>query len=155
MIKFIKSKVSEAIIRIDEHTTIATAAVALHQKTFSKYKNCCNGEKDVVLCGAGPSLQDYQPIKNAIHIAVNRAFMYEKVDFDFIFAQDFDGIRMVQKELIDYRPDKCVKMLAQKVDVDEKSIPESYAIKCNALRFYMDYYIYRVGFKSKGVKNID
>ena len=155
MIRQIKKIILESIIRIDEHNTISSSTTLLHQKTFLPYKNFCNAQKDVVVCGAGPSLQYYKPIDHALHIAVNRAFLYEKVNFDFIFAQDFDGIRMVQEELINYRKGSCIKFLGATTDMNQKSIPESFAIKCNALRFNMDYYIYRDGFRSKMVRDID
>ena len=152
---FIKKNILKAIMKIDEHTALIVSAEQLHQKTFLPYKNYCHGERDVVVCGAGPSLQKYQPIEGAVHIAVNRSFLYEKVDFDFIFAQDYDGIRMCQNELVQYRPGKCVKMLGAKHNIDAKTIPESLAIKCNALRFYMDYQIYLDGYGSKLVRDIE
>lgn len=155
MIRKIKKAILETIIRMDEHNTLTASTVHLHQKTFLPYKNFCNAEKDIAVCGAGPSLQYYKPIKEAVHIAVNRAFLYEKVNFDFIFAQDFDGIRMVRKELIDYKPESCIKFLGATAEPGKKSIPESFAIECDALRFNMDYYIYRDGFRSKMVRDID
>lgn len=142
-------------MKIDEHTALSVSAAQLHHKTFLPYKNFCRGEKDIVVCGAGPSLQKYQPIEGAVHIAVNRSFLYEKVDFDFIFAQDMDGIRMVQDELISYRPDQCVKFLAQTTVMNSKTIPESLAIKCNAHRFICDLYIYKDGYYSKMVCDIE
>lgn len=140
---------------MDEHIAVTVSTAAIHRETFLPYKNYCKGEKDIVVCGAGPTLQKYQPIEGALHIAVNRAFLYDKVDFDIIFAQDMDGIRMVQQELIDYRPKECVKFLAQTADMNKKTIPESLAIKCHALRFNCDYYIYRDGFRSKPVLDLE
>jgi hypothetical protein len=81
--------------------------------------------------------------------------MYEKLKFDFIFAQDMEGINMVKEELINYERDNCVKFLAQTSSQNPKTIPESFAIKCNAKRFVQDYYIYRDGFKSKMVLDIE
>ncbi len=117
-------------------------------------QNICEG-KEIVVCGAGPSLQKYQPIEGAIHIAVNRAFMYEKVDFDYIFSQDYEGLYMVRNELINYRPDNCVKLLGTQYGLPEKEIPESLVIKCKARRFITDSYIYGDGFKSKFIRDID
>lgn len=152
---FVKKRILKSFMKIDEHTALTVSAAQLHQRTFLPYKNYCCGEKDVVVCGAGPSLQKYQPIDGAVHIAVNRSFLYEKVNFDFIFAQDMDGIRMVQDELIAYRPGQCVKFLAQTTEINSKTIPESLAIKCNALRFMCDYYIYRDGYHSKMVFDLE
>ncbi len=155
MLKKIRRSILDKIIKMEEHTIIAAAAVQLHQKTFLPYKNYCDGQSDIVVCGAGPTLKDYIPIENAIHIAVNRSFLFDKINFDFIFAQDMDGIKMVQKELIEYRREECVKFLGIKTEMDKKSIPESLANKCNARRFYMDYFIYGDGFRSKLVNDID
>lgn len=152
---WIKQKIKETIDRMMNINTITMSVAAAHRDTFLPYKNMCKGEKDIVICGAGPSLQKYIPIVNAIHIAVNRAFLYEPVDFDIIFAQDYDGIRMVQDDLISYKPDKCVKFLARSPFINSKTIPESFALKCNAKRFICDYYIFEDGFKSKMVLDLE
>lgn len=153
--QFIKGKLKECINKAIELNTLNISTAILHQNTFLPYKNYCKGEQAVVICGAGPSLQKYQPIKGAVHIALNRAFLYERVAFDFIFSQDFDGIRMVQKELIEYEGNNCVKLLGSTGGAGaEKEIPESLALQCNALRFYTDSYIYGNGYKSKFVLDI-
>lgn len=140
-----------------EYTIINSRNIStalLHQKTFLPYKNYCHGEKAIVVCGAGPTLQEYQPIEGAVHIALNRAFLYPKVAFDFVFAQDFDGIKMVQQELIEYRGNSCVKLLG-KSNGGPKEIPESLVLKCNALRFATDAYMIQSGWWSQFVLDID
>lgn len=152
----IKEKLLLIIYRLAEIDRINVATAMLHQKTFPQFKNYCEGRK-LVVCAAGPTLNKYIPIKDAIHIAVNRSFLYDKVDFNFIFAQDWEGIHMVQQEMIDYKPDTCVKLLggSQTIAMGRKEIPESFSIKCKALRFNIDNYIYGNGFKSKFVKDIE
>lgn len=151
----IKSIVNDKINEFIEMENGNRIASAVNNETFSRFKNYCKGEKDVVLCGAGPTAKEYQMIPNAIHIAVNRAFMIKDVDFDFIFAQDFDGIRMVQNELIEYsKHENCTVLLGHQYS-KRKQIPESLSIKCNASRFYTDEYIYKNGYKSKLVYEID
>lgn len=146
---------SWAISKVGEMSAINISTLQLHQTTFSQFKNACLG-KSVVVCGAGPTLSHYKPIEGAVHIACNRAFLYDKVMFDFIFAQDWEGINMVQQELLDYHPESCVKLFGNQINgMDRKQIPESYAISCNALRFNTDIYIYGDGFKSKFVADID
>ena len=128
----------------------------LHKETFLSYKNLCNGEKDVVVCGAGPSLNKYKPIDGAIHIAVNRAFLFDKVNFDFIFAQDYEGINMVQEQLINYRKDSCVKFLGtQPIGNPKKVIPESLIIKAGAKKFNTDWFIPDGPVNGKLVVDID
>lgn len=154
MFNKLKEKISARLSRMTVENAINVRTGILHQETFSRLKNICAG-KEVVVCGAGPSLQKYQPIDGAVHIALNRAFMYDKVQFDYIFSQDFDGIRMVQKELTEYRPGECIKLLGHQLETPQKQIPESLAIKCNALRFITDEYIYKNGYKSKFILDID
>lgn len=153
--KYIVNNILKCIRINTELNSYHISTAILHQKTFTQFKNYCHG-KAVVVCGAGPSLQKYKPIEGAVHIALNRAFLYDKVDFDFIFSQDFDGIRMVQEELVEYRKDRCIKLLGTQINgVPEKEIPESLAIRCDALRFNTDSYLQQNGYKSKFVLDID
>ena len=41
------------------------------------------------MVGCGPSVKKYQPIKDAIHIGVNRAFLNDSYDLDYLFIQDY------------------------------------------------------------------
>lgn len=150
----IKEKLKTKFYQLAEIDRINVATALLHQKTFSQFKNFCEGKK-LVVCAAGPTLNKYIPINDAVHIAVNRSFLYDKVDYDFVFAQDWDGVKMVQPQLINYRPGKCVKFLGSYQFQTPKEIPESFALACNALRFTMDYYLCGNGFNSKFVKDID
>ena len=77
---------------MDEHIVETVAAAKINGETFGPYKNYCKGERDIVVCGAGPTLQNYKPIDGALHMAVNRAFIYDKVNFEIIYSIDFDGI---------------------------------------------------------------
>lgn len=147
-------KVHNVFLEYTEINAQNISTALLHQKTFLPYKNYCKGERAVVICGAGPTLQEYQPIEGAIHIALNRAFLYPKVAFDFIFSQDFDGIKMVQQELVEYKGNNCIKMLG-KGNGGSKEIPESLALKCNALRFATDAYMIKSGWNSKFIVDID
>lgn len=139
---------------IGEINAINAETVILHQQTFTQFKNYCSG-RPVTICGAGPTLQDYKPIEGAVHIACNRAFLYKPVKFDFIFAQDFDGIKMVENDLIDYQKDSCIKLFGLYNANPAKQIPESLARECHALRFNTDVHIYKDGFKSKFISDID
>lgn len=114
------------------------AAVIINNYSFLPYKDKFCG-RTVVLCGAGPTLSAYEPIQNAVHIALNRAFLFDKVDFDFVFASDFRGIEHVKDELKNYRVGKCEKFFAFMND-QELDIPESYAKECNAKRFMTKHY---------------
>ncbi len=154
----IKGKIAGAINdyygRIAQVNSELVSAAILHQKVFPPYKNYCGGVSSIAVCGAGPSLKDYSPLPDTLHIALNRAFLFDKVSFDFIFAQDYVGIRDFQQELVNYRPNDCVKFLGMQCG-DFREIPESLAIKCGALRFKTDIGVYRDGYKSRFVADID
>lgn len=115
----------------------ANAISALHQKTFGKYKNINQG-KDVVLVGAGPTLKDYQPIKDAIHIGVNRTFQFDKINLDYLFLLDYLNVKQYIDEANNYRKDKCVKFYGLFSEHNHAMhIPDSEVFKANALRYYI------------------
>lgn len=146
--RYISQLLYEDRCRMAEINSRLLATCKLHEQTFLPYKNYCGGVKDIVMCGAGPSLNDFQPIEDAVYIAVNRAFLFEKVKFDFIFAQDYEGINMVLEQLLNYRGNECVKFLGTQ-NVKNKIIPESLIIQCNAKKFDTDWYIYGNGCKGE------
>lgn len=57
---------------------------------FGEYRNKFWGKK-VVICGCGPTLKDYKPIPDAVHISLNRAFLSADIPFDYLFAHDAGG----------------------------------------------------------------
>lgn len=84
----------------------------LHKETFSKYKNSMIGKK-LVIVGSGPSVNDYAPIKDAIHIALNNSFKFNKVEYDYLFCQDFYMSDENKEIIINYRPNDCVKFFGR------------------------------------------
>jgi len=62
--------------------------VATNTAAFAEYENAFEG-RDVVLLGTGPSLNKYKPIEGAIHVGLNRAYTFDKVKLDYLFAHDF------------------------------------------------------------------
>lgn len=62
----------------------------LNTAAFDRYRGACTGKK-VVVCGCGPTLKYYEPIPDAVHISLNRAFLNEKIKFDFLIAHDPGG----------------------------------------------------------------
>ncbi|WP_072233384.1 glycosyltransferase family 2 protein [Campylobacter coli] len=61
-------------------------ASVVHPNIFGRYKNIYK-EKDIVILGNGPSVKDYQPITNAVHIGTNRAFFLKNIKLDYLFVQ--------------------------------------------------------------------
>jgi len=152
MISKIKDKIRYINERNNWYTAISIAASKCNGETFSPLKNKYVG-KSVVVCGAGPSLNNYNPIEGAVHIALNRALLYEKVKFDYFFADDWDGINFMQEEINNY---KCEKFLGYRCGgMSFREIPESFRIKNNAKKYYTDSYIFPTPQNSKLVIDID
>lgn len=110
----------------------------LHQKTFSEFKNKFYGKK-VVLVGAGPTLNYFEPIEDAIYVGVNRTFLNEKIKFDYLFTIDRAGLETVDKnyykEFFSYREDDCIKFVGDQNLGIYFQIPESVIVGRNIRRY--------------------
>lgn len=151
--------ISDTKKHIDVDVSTYVKAAIVHQKTFTQFKDYCKGKK-LVICAAGPSLNKYHPIEDAVHIALNRSILFDKVHFDFLFVQDFAGIKMITNEILDYK--NCIKLFAHPFPENFEHwaqitppIPESFARECDALRFYLNNHIYGGYHNSPFIKDID
>ena len=127
---------------------------SLHQKTFASYKDIYKG-KTVVLCGSGPTIRYYKPIEGAVHVALNRTFTYDNIQFDYIFIQDSRSLtENILDELATYREGKCVKFVGTQNGNPVTEIPESYAMNWKAFRYNTDGYAWNLGGGGKFVKDI-
>lgn len=132
--------------------SVNIAACVTNRDTFGPLKNINQG-KDVAICGAGPSLNEYKVIANTVHIALNRALLKKEILYDWFFAEDWEGISFMQEEIINY---DCLKFLGRHVTGEPfRQIPESFIIKANAKRFYTDSYMVRSGYDSRFVCDVD
>lgn len=110
----------------------------LHQKTFGDFKNKYKN-KTIVMIGAGPTVKDFLPInkKDVVYIGLNRAFLYDKVNFDILFAIDQAGINHYYKEFANYQGNDCIKFLGdQNIKKPGYQIPESYILNLKNVREY-------------------
>lgn len=131
---------------------VSVAASLCNSQAFSEIKNCNYG-KEVVLCGAGPSFNEYKEIDGALHVALNRAILNDKIKFDWFVADDWFGINFFQDYLRDY---DCKKYFGIPIGSSSfRQIPESFCIQCKASRYYTDSYMVRDGFDSKFTVDID
>lgn len=109
----------------------------LHQKVFPQFKNINSG-KDVVIVGAGPTLKDYKPIEGAVHIGVNRTFLCEKLDLNYLFLLDYPNVKPYIDQANCYKPKSCQKFYGLFSQRNHPMhIPDSYAYKAGALRYYI------------------
>jgi len=105
--QFLRQKHSRSILEIilknTEQIICQPEVIATNAAAFGEYENAFKG-RDVVLLGTGPSLSKYKPIDGAIHIGVNRAYKFDKVKLDYLFAQDFD-----KKAFLDIYGEGCLE----------------------------------------------
>lgn len=141
--------------KIDEMKLVGAMHVAAskcNEETFGSIK-CINEGKDIVICGAGPTLQKYKPIEGVLHIALNRALLEKKVKFDWFIANDWDGVYFLKDELMNY---DCEKFFGHQINGDlHRQIPESFRIACGAYRYYTDSYMKVDIWKTKFICDID
>ena len=69
---------------------LANSVAKIHSESFAKYKNCNEG-KSVALIATGPSLSSYVPIRDAINVGVNKSFLFDKLNLDYLFIQDYNS----------------------------------------------------------------
>lgn len=105
-----------------------------HPETFLKYKGLHKG-KDIVVVGAGPTLNDYEPIAEAVHIGVNRTYLNKKLELDYLFMQD-GGPNNETDELTLYRKGNCRKFFGVHPLSSVSLISETYAAANEAERYY-------------------
>lgn len=151
MISKIKRKIREKIKEIEYISAINAMVTQTNGDAFRDIKGINTG-KEVVLCGAGPSLNKYQMMEGVMHVALNRALLCEEIKFDWFIADDWDGINFFINELISY---DCIKFLGRGAIDAVRTIPESVYYKCNARKYYTDNYIFPNGYDSKFVCDID
>ena len=125
--------------KISSEVSKSLAVYNLHQKVFPKYKNINQG-KDVVIVATGPTLNDYIPIKDAIHIGVNAACLQDKIKLDYLFVLDYKNIKPYIKNVINYRKNECKKFCGIFMNhFDSLNIPDNVAQQMNAERYYLSY----------------
>lgn len=108
-------------------------ARALHSMVFPKYKGI-HKDRDIVIVGAGPTLDKYKPLENAIHIGVNKTIFCEKIQFDYLFIQDYFGD--LQETANNYRKNNCKKFYGYHQHPLVRPIPILDAKLANAERYF-------------------
>ena len=109
----------------------------LHTETFSRFKNINAGKNVVIIC-TGPSLNDFNLINDAVYIGVNKAFAYDKVKLDYLFMQDYICSKEYINQSFPYKNKNLVRFYGIEPTgiIEDFVIPESIAIRHNALRYY-------------------
>ena len=108
----------------------------LHAEAFGKYKNSLEG-KEVVLVATGPSLKEFQPLKDVVYVGVNKAFKCDKFKLDYSFVQDYTVGEITLGRLEDYARKNGTKLFYGDI-VGVAHIPKECAERAGAKRYYTD-----------------
>lgn len=76
----------------DMYIAQSHVVASVHEKTFSRYKNIYTG-KDIAIIATGPSLNKYKPIETVANIGVNSAIKYNNIKLDYLFINDYVGLK--------------------------------------------------------------
>lgn len=122
-------------LRID--MTEIIAAQKVNEETFKKYKNS-NANKELAIIATGPTLKKYKPIKNVLHIGLNKAILRDDIKFDYVFMQDYMVVNSYINNLAQDRfknTKKFFGIMSDSTYEGKGTIPESLAIRLSAERY--------------------
>ena len=122
--------------QFEKISSVLLPAAFLHREVFPKYRNIHAG-RELVIVGAGPTLDDYEPIPGAVHVGVNKTFLCEKLSLDYLFIQDY--FPDIQDAADAYRPGLCKKFYGRHPDPHVVApIPERSADEAHAERYFFE-----------------
>lgn len=126
----------EIVDSISVHTQRAMSVAFLHQRTFGEFRNKHNGQT-VALVGAGPSVKYMEPIKDAIYVGLNRAFLMDKVHFDYLFSIDKAGLDTGKEQFYDgFLNYDCIKFMGDQNMGPNFQIPQDVMYRDAKIRRY-------------------
>ena len=117
----------------------------IHKKTFGEYKNRFYG-KDIAIIATGPSLNNYKNIENTINIGVNKSFLKDNINLDFLFAQDYYAIKDYIDLISNPKYQNIQKFYGsvsnrpyglKEIDSSILIIPESLRLRHNAKKYFL------------------
>ena len=109
-------------------------AQGIHPRLFEKYRSCNKGQ-ELVIVACGPSVDKYKPLKNAKHLAINRAFLLDDVKFDYIFMHDNVMIDNYREELKKCNADKFMAFATSAYNSDHYNASSADVDDIGAKRF--------------------
>ena len=128
--------INEKTERLSEQINLQNEIAATNTAAFEEYKNKYSGQEIVVL-GAGPSLNYYKPIANAIHIGVNKLCQYNNIELDYYFTQDFVNPSPFINDISKLKCKVFLGIIASLPPLDINA-SESLSARLNATRYYFD-----------------
>lgn len=135
-------------ISFEHNSRIDLSVAKTHSEVFPQFKNINEG-KDVVIVACGPTLNKYIPIKDAVHIGVNRAYQKDNIKLDYLFWIDArQNAKECFKELEKYDCVKffglhcnyeCDPIIHKFPEQETPQIAQIYTEKNQAYRFYSNF----------------
>ncbi len=101
---------------------------------LEKYRGCYDG-RDIVIVGCGPTLEYFEPIKNAIYIGINRAFKFDKVNFNYLFASD--NFPEGMNDFIEYNMNTCDKFITYWNEENNERVRQADLIKIKNFQYVL------------------
>ena len=129
----IKAK-EELVYLIEEQNEISD----INTKAFAEYQNYFRG-KDIVIVATGPTMNEYKPIENAVHIGVNTAYKNPNIALDFLFVQDGRPSTLGQKYLEIEKVNCRIFMgrVLKRSPFEYTEFPEKYRLQKNVTDFIL------------------
>lgn len=115
---------------------------AINFNSFCEYENRFRN-REIVIMGAGPTLNYYVPIEGAIHIGVNTAYLYDKVKPDYLFVQDANRDYDYKEKFKGLDKLNCPIFMGRYLhasSIKDIEFPEDCRINPNVHNFYLDLY---------------
>ena len=138
--KVSKNDIVELKNLISNEVFVSNLVSNIHSKTFPQYKNIHEG-KEVVVVACGPTMKDYVPMENVIHIGVNKAYQNSNIKFDYLFAHDYRAVKDHLENIINYPAEKFLgsNLTRRKGYLKDCIIPMKYQNKDSVNLYFTDY----------------
>lgn len=136
-------KIYEKVIQLESQITTLremNEVYAVHTKSFYGFENKFR-DKEVVIVGAGPTLNNYTPMEGAIHIGVNTVYRYEKIHLDYLFVQDANRAINYKEKFKGIEQLDCPVFVGRYLCEDwakKFEFPEKYRVQQNIHNYYLD-----------------
>ena len=115
---------------------LANSVSRLHAMTFPQFKNSNSGNS-VAIFGSGPSVEFAPAIEKSKIISCNNAInLFDSRDPDYIFAQDYSGVRDYAEQLLNRKSIVFFGYFQNKSYFQNLSIPENMRLNANVYSYY-------------------
>ncbi len=134
--KLINIKNRESIDKISLKVQRSLTVANLHQRTFGEFRNKYEGQV-MALIGAGPTVKFLDPLKNAVYVGLNRAFLRNDIHFDYLFSIDKAGLDTGKEQFYDgFLNYDCIKFMGDQNMGENFQIPQHIMYKDKKIRRY-------------------